>query len=125
MGFAKLWDNILDNPKVRCLPLREFQGWILLLAVASKYALPKGQLPSITEIAFHLRMGEKQAESIVKSLAGLALLDFDGSHYYLHDFEHWNGVKDATAAARQASYRARRASSYLTRKDPGNNRHRP
>jgi hypothetical protein len=115
MGFAKLWDNILDNPKVRCLPLEAFQGWVLLLAVASKIGLPKGQLPRIDEIAFYLRVGTKNAAMLMESLIELGLVDVRDGMYFLHDFDFWNGSKDAKSAARQAAYRARKASQLASR----------
>lgn len=110
MGYVKLWDNVLDNIKVQRLTPDVFKAWVNLLAVTARYGGPKGELPTWDDMLFGLRSDRATIQGWIKALVTSGLIDRNGSHYSLHDFEKWNESRDKTAAKRQKEWRERNAS---------------
>lgn len=71
MRWFRLYDEILDDPKVQRLPGDLFKLWVNLLAVASRHdgVIPAGDLP------FILRMPEARVLAGVRALVERDLLD--------------------------------------------------
>ncbi len=76
--WFRLYDDILDDPKVQMLSPELFKTWVNLLAVASKNA---GKLPPIQKLAFSLRLSQQDMQSRIEDLITAELIDImpDGS----------------------------------------------
>ena len=61
--WFRLYDAVLDDPKVQRLPDRIFKAWINLLCLASRHG---GTLPPVDDVAFALRCTPEQAVLIVE-----------------------------------------------------------
>ena len=77
--WFRVYDDLVDDPKVQRLPAELFRALVNIWCLASKGG---GVLPSIDEIAFKLRVKADKAYAIVASLrnAGLIEDDEDGTH---------------------------------------------
>lgn len=75
----RAYDDALDNPKLQRLPAELFRTWFNVCCIASKYG---GKLPKMADLAFMLRMPEKQATLAIASLMAAGLIDKgeDGSY---------------------------------------------
>lgn len=71
-GWFRMYDEVLDDPKVQCLPAEDFKGWINLLCLARRN---DGFLPDIPAIAFALRIDVIAARSLVDRLTIATLID--------------------------------------------------
>ena len=85
MQWLRLYDEVLDDPKVQQLTPAMFKHWINLLCLANK-GTPRGTLPSINSIAFRLRMSEQKAESIVNDFLALGLIELQESVMIPHNW---------------------------------------
>jgi hypothetical protein len=85
-GWFRVWNSILNNPKIADLDDKTFRNWIEMLCVASLY---RGSLPALKDFAFELRMNPAKAEKILSKLLALSLIDEIDEHYVPHDWlEH-------------------------------------
>lgn len=104
--WLRLYTSILDDPKVQRLPAELFKAWINLLCLAKEN---DGDLPSVGDVAFRLRISEAETNNLVEELANRGLLDSDGETLKPHN---WDGRQflsdeDPTAAIRARRYRQR------------------
>lgn len=75
MQWFRLYDDVLDDPKVQQLKPELFKHWINLLCLASKND-PRGYLPTEwSDIAFRLRVTPAKAVAIIRELVKLELID--------------------------------------------------
>jgi hypothetical protein len=82
--WFRYYDDALNDPKVQSLPPPLFKHWVNLLCLASRNG---GELHSVADVAFALRVSEVRAGAIVYELAKLALLDpVDGRYYSPHNW---------------------------------------
>lgn len=102
--WFKFYDGVLDDPKAQRLAPDVFKGWVNLLCLASKNA---GRLPSLPDIAFALRISDREAASLIDTLMAAGLLDDDGEHMRPHNWDERQGT-DATNAERQRRFRERK-----------------
>lgn len=102
--WFKFYEGALDDPKVQRLPPDVFKGWVNILCLASK---GKGELPSIGDIAFALRITDREADSLVMALVSAGLLDDFNDCMMPHNWQERQGV-DLTAADRMRRYRERK-----------------
>ena len=72
MRWFRLYDEVLDDPKVQFLPPEQFKAWVNLLCLASKN---EGKLPDMQAISFALRLPFHETQIIVENLVSLSLLD--------------------------------------------------
>lgn len=105
--WFRMYDDVLDDPKVQRLPADLFKAWVNLLCLASKNG---GTLPCIDDVAFALRMDVECADDVVGSLVERGLLDEEGEDAYRP--HNWNSRQfksdqDPTAAERQRRKRER------------------
>jgi hypothetical protein len=67
-----MYDDILDNPKIQRLPDKVFKTWVNLLCVARRHG---GILPPACDLAFALRLDEKEIQKHVTTLINAGLID--------------------------------------------------
>lgn len=70
--WFRFYDGTLDDPKVQKLPLDLFKLWVNLLCVASRN---DGAIPQVEDLAFCVRMSEKQLRKGMEKLCEAGLLD--------------------------------------------------
>lgn len=101
-------DGALDDPKVQRLPPDVFKGWVNLLCLASKGdAHGDPSLPTLADIAFALRISEREADSLVTALMSAGLLDDTPGGLVPHNWDA-RQHKDRTVAERMRRYRAKK-----------------
>ena len=129
-GWLRLYDEILDDPKVQKLSGDDFKAWVNLLCLASQSG---GEIPSLADAAFALRLPETKAGAIIADLAKRELMDpVDGGYFRPHNWDKRQYKSDVTdptnlgghgsnataAAKRSAGAIARGVVEGLTRKGP-------
>lgn len=72
MGWLRLYDELLDDPKVQRLPAGDFKAWVNLLCLANRH---DGVLPDEEAIAFALRIDEIACRSLLERLSNAGLID--------------------------------------------------
>lgn len=112
MNWLRLYDTILDDPKVQQLPHAVFRSWINLLCLASQ-SEPRGTLPNIGAIAFRLRISESLAKGHVKTLVTVGLLDETSDGCY--EPHNWTGRQRVTDDVAQ---RVRKHRATVTSNEP-------
>ena len=73
--WFRMYTSVLDDPKVQKLPAETFRGWVNLLCLAKEHS---GDLPSVDDISFRLRMSRKKAATLIEHLEKAGLIDGDG-----------------------------------------------
>jgi hypothetical protein len=111
MAWLRLYDDILDDPKVQMLSDRAFRMFINCLALAKRN---NGQLPAdINSLAFSLRMAPGKTADTFQALLSAKLIDRneDGS-FTPHN---WNGrqYESDSAAERMRRHRANKRDERL------------
>lgn len=71
-GWFRLYDEMLDDPKVQVLPAEDFRAYVNLLCLANRH---DGFLPSTAQIGFALRIDEIAVRSLVDRLRIAGLID--------------------------------------------------
>ena len=74
MRWFRLYDDVLNDPKVQKLDGDTFKFWINVLCIASKHG---GVLPSIEDMAFELRVSISVCTSEISVLKQAGLIDGD------------------------------------------------
>lgn len=87
--WFRLYEDVLNDPKVQTLPAADFKAWINLLCVASQN---DGRLPDVEAIAFALRETVDAVSTVLERLSHAGLIDTrsggrDGGHYAPHAWE--------------------------------------
>lgn len=108
MEWFRFYSSSLDDPKVQRLPAELFKAWVNLLCLANE-GDPRGTLPSLTDIAFRLRMSEEEAAAVLTDLENRNLID----HYFdnemtPHNWEGRNPPSDSSTE-RVRRFRAKRS----------------
>ena len=75
--WLRFYVRTLNNPKVQRLASGDFKGWVNLLCLAKEY---DGDLPSVEDVAFRLRLSKRKVETLLKSLRSKGLVDGDRMH---------------------------------------------
>lgn len=70
--WFRMYDELLDDPKVQRLPAEDFRGWVNLLCLASRNG---GKLPSVADIAFALRETQDAVSTLVERLRSAGLIE--------------------------------------------------
>jgi hypothetical protein len=107
--WLRLWNVMLASPKVQLLSDRDYRAWTTLLVIANQ-SKPRGWLPSIEHIAFHLRCTIEEANGIMGRLIDADLMDDVDGSYRPHDWDHWQPKGDAPSTQRVKEFRERRKS---------------
>jgi hypothetical protein len=80
----RAYDGAMDDPKLQRLSGDLFKHWFNVCCIASKH---DGRLPKMGDLAFGLRVNEKQAALVLASLMAAGLVDKDADGYFPHN---WN-----------------------------------
>jgi hypothetical protein len=126
--WFRMYDDVLDDPKVQRLPADLFKVWVNLLCIASKnggYITYVTRDTSVTgrdddDLAFALRMNALDVDQALSSLIDRGLVERDDRGLRPHN---WNARQfksdaDPTAADRQKRKRERDKSEDVTRDKP-------
>jgi hypothetical protein len=70
--WFRMYETVLDDPKVQRLPGDTFKGWVNLLCLAKRH---DGVLPEIGDIAFALRLSETEVRLLLETLMRAGLID--------------------------------------------------
>lgn len=103
--WFRVYDDLVDDPKVQRLPDALFKAVINLWCLTSKN---NGVLPGVDEVAFKLRMKPEKVEATLRKLreVGLIVDDESGTHPHNWDKRQFRSdVTDPTAAERMRRYR--------------------
>lgn len=84
--WFRLYESMLDDPKVQRLPDGLFKAWVNMLCLACRN---DGWLPPKEDIAFALRKSERDIERIITDLDTAGLLDWNTEHdrYRPHNWD--------------------------------------
>ena len=109
LPWFRFYTEAIDDPKVQRLPPTLFKTWVNLLCLAGKNG---GNLPSLDDIAFHLRLSIHDAEQQLSELilAGLIDIDGTGSKRSPHNWAKRQFVSD-TSTERVRKHRQNKAKS--------------
>jgi len=105
--WFRVYDTMVDDPKVQRLSAEAFKGLVNLWCLASQNG---GSLPPVSDIAFKLRLTEAKASAMLETLAAAGLLDRDETGTRPHNWDgrqYKSDVTDPTAARRMRRYRDR------------------
>jgi hypothetical protein len=87
MQWLRLYDDVLDDPKVQRLPPDLFKHWINLLCLANE-GQPRGTLPScLDDLAFRLRLTTPDAYAMMIDLKERGLMDFIDERWKPHNWD--------------------------------------
>jgi hypothetical protein len=102
--WFRVYDDVINDPKILKLPEESRWHWIALLCIASKN---DGALPSTEDVAISLRVKLASAAAIIASLKTAGLLDLVDGRYVPHN---WDGrqFKSDTSNERVKRYRQRK-----------------
>ncbi len=104
--WIRLYREALHDPKIVTLSDRHFRAWVSLLLIADDAS---GELPRMRDIAVHLRMSISEAETIVRELVDLELIDWImgvSGAYVMHGWQERQMPSDSSAE-RTRKYRER------------------
>ncbi|MEY9885561.1 hypothetical protein [Bradyrhizobium sp. USDA 329] len=104
LKWFRLYNDLINDPKVQSLPDRVFRGWINVLCIASKCA---GILPPLQDVAFLLRLTPSRTQSLLDELKAAGLLDANDGKLSPHN---WKGrqYESDSSTSRVRDYRDRR-----------------
>ncbi len=71
-NWFRFYAEVLDDPKVQGLSDKIYRTWIGVLCIARRNG---GLLPSMKDVAFLLRISEKEAKARISELIGAGLID--------------------------------------------------
>jgi hypothetical protein len=102
--WFRFYDAVADDPKVQRLSAVLFRTWINVLCIASRNA---GRLPKPADMAFTLRLSEKETALALAGLVSAGLIDKDENGFYPHN---WNArqFKSDNVAERVRKHREKR-----------------
>jgi hypothetical protein len=83
--WFRLYDDVVDDPKVQRLTAPLFKFWVNCLCLASANG---GEMPPLVDMAFKLRMSEKQVAENLQKLVDAELVDSTDGMSTPHN---WNG----------------------------------
>lgn len=101
--WFRMYDEILDDPKVQKLPPALFRMWVNALALCSRNG---GKLPAVEDIAFALRETQESVSSAFHTLTELGLCVTDGETFQPKNWKK-RQYKSDTSTDRVREYRKR------------------
>lgn len=113
--WFRVYDGLVDDPKVQRLELSLFKALINLWCLTS---VNRGVLPPIDEIAFKLRTKPEKAQRILDVLKGAGLFEDDDTGTHPHNWQrrqHKSDVEDPTAVERMRRYRNKQRNNNVTK----------
>lgn len=91
LPWFRFYTEALDDPKVQRLPPHLFKTWVNLLCLASQN---NGDLPSLDDIAFRLRLSAQDAEQQISELVLAGLIDITPHGRTPHNWSKRQYVSD-------------------------------
>jgi hypothetical protein len=82
--WFRVYDDLVDDPKVQRLPGEMVKALLNLWCLASQH---NGALPAVEDIAFKLRMKPEKVAALIAGLKNVGLIDGDGEDLRPHN---WN-----------------------------------
>jgi DnaD/phage-associated family protein len=113
--WAKLWIEILDDPKVAGMPDWLFRRFIFFVLAAKEYD-QNGLLQPVKDLAWRLRISEKESAEALQALAEIGVTRETADGWELINFAKRQSVTDKTVAERVRRYRERHRNK-VTRDD--------
>jgi 5-methylcytosine-specific restriction endonuclease McrA len=104
MAWFRMYEEVLNDPKVQKLPPDLFKAWVNLLCLAKRC---DGVLPPLDEVSFALRASEEETDSILELLVSSGLFDVTDDGLTPHNWDKRQFRSD-TSNERVARYRERR-----------------
>lgn len=101
--WFRLYETLVDDPKVQRLKPELFKAWVNMLALACRH---DGVLPSIPDLAFALREGELKVGQWLHALIEAGLLDVTERGHEPHNWAS-RQFKGDTSAERMRRHRER------------------
>lgn len=95
MQWFRLYQSVVNDPKVQRLAARLFRTWVNLLCLASENS-ERGTLPSLEDMAFRLRTSPKSTTIDLEDLIAAGLIDRDGDTLRMHDWDDWQYETDSS-----------------------------
>jgi hypothetical protein len=104
MKWFRLYDELLDDPKLQELPVEHRWWWLEFMCVASRQEI-RGSLPALSRLAFHFRCSEDEAERRIKVLRKSGFIDVTPDGYKIHGWDE-RQFKSDDVTARTSKYKA-------------------
>lgn len=103
MKWFRFYSDAVDDPKVQRMPAELFKVWVNLLCIVSRN---DGEMPSLDDTAYTLRMSVAELMAILETLAERGLMDVcDTGTMRPHNWDARQKASD-TSALRVAKWRA-------------------
>lgn len=112
--WFRMYDEMLDDPKVQMLAPELFKTWVNILALASRRG---GALHAVTEVAFALRMSVGDTQAHIDELVRTGLLDIrDDNGVEPHNWwkRQWKGDDSADRVRRHRARKKRECNEHVT-----------
>lgn len=116
--WFRLYDGLVDDPKVQKLPAETFRALINLWCLASRN---NGVLPPIEDVSFGLRMSEKAALSLLKTLSEQGFIDNSDEGMKPHN---WDGRQFKSDVSTERVQRFRKRHETVSRNSPDTEQNR-
>lgn len=115
--WFRVYDDLVDDPKVQRLPCELFRAMVNLWCLASEAG---GVLPDREHIGFKLRLAPAQVDRVLDSLLARNLLDKEGERLSPHNWQErqFKSDQDPTAPTRSKRYRDATRASRVTSRSP-------
>lgn len=81
--WIRLYVKVVDDPKVQRLKGEAFKAWVNLLCVANEKT---GELPARGDIAFKLRLADRDLDAVLATLETACLIERHGDVLCIHDW---------------------------------------
>jgi hypothetical protein len=94
MKWFRMYDDLLDNPKVQQLPLRLFKFYVNCLCLANRGEV-RGDMGTVENIAFRMRLKPSDTEADLKELACRNLVECGQNfRFFPHDWHVRQAASD-------------------------------
>ena len=110
MNWFRFYSEAAHDPKVQNLKPDLFKAWVNLLCLASQSS---GDIPSIQEVAYHLRSTTEKASKYLETLESVGLLDRHNDSLRPHNWDK-RQFKSDTARDRMRLSRLRHSEVTVT-----------
>lgn len=115
--WLRLYEDVIDDPKVQRLPATLFRHWVNLLCLANQ-GKPRGRIPHRPDdIAFRLRISTEDAADVVSALVAAELIEIEDGHLVPHNWDK-RQFKSDDVNARVQAHRARNVTGNVSPPTP-------
>jgi hypothetical protein len=108
--WAKIWVEILDDPKIKNMSDDLFRNFIYFILAAKEYD-HDGELPAIKDLAWRLRLTEEQTVTCLSHLRHIGVTHVTEGSWYVTHFEKRQAQSLSPSAVRMRRMRAKRKMS--------------